>query len=236
MASINERLQQLEEEVIALRAKVIDLSANTEEKSKSPYSLGQKNSSPAIIRNGDIRSGKGASEGNGIIWYSSESDTPPANQEIDIPSNLDNVIAYNRHSHSRISGGALEINTLELVEFEFTTQNPHSPQFWQTQPKRVKVKNSNNEVKEKIGKLEVIFNADTEKWGAEAYQIDVEKCYLIKRDIDGNIELDENGNEMKAPMFNTDYTKTAVVWDKYAKCWRFFATYAPGNADGTTEV
>jgi hypothetical protein len=48
------------------------------------------------------------------------------------------------------------------------------------------------------------------------------------RDKDGNIMLDANGKEMKSLLYNSDSTKTSVVWDSNAEVWRFLAVYASG--------
>lgn len=229
MLTLNQRIEQLEDLVMALQQKVMDLSQNTEEKTKPPYSMGGRTLTQATVRPVDIKTGKGVLLGNGIPWNSLELDTPPANQEIPSPSDLDKVIAYNRHSHSRISGGALEKSTLEIEELDFTTQNKHSPQYWQSKPQRKKEMNSKEEQVEKIGLLDLVFNPDTQTWGVATYEIDVKKCYLVERDEDGEIVLDENGNEKKSPLYNEDSTKTALLWDKNAQVWRLLAVYAPGE-------
>jgi len=222
MATLNERIQELEQELEVLRNKIQDLSRNTEEKNKTPYTTlgGQTNKS--FINPYDLTSKQGMYGGT-IFWNDSEIGNP-ANA---IPSNPKK--GYHKHSHSRYSGGALIKDVLEIVEYEWgSITNKHSQQFID-EPKIKTTINSNHETVNKIGLLDLIFNADTRTWGIAALEIDVKKCYLVERDNNGDIALDENGNEKKSPLYNSDQTKTAIVWDKNANCWRFYATYAPGE-------
>ena len=57
----------------------------------------------------------------------------------------------------------------------------------------------------------------------------------MRRNAEGNIQLDENNVEMKSPIYITstidgvtavDKHKTSIIWDKTGKCWRFFAVYS----------
>ena len=62
------------------------------------------------------------------------------------------------------------------------------------------------------------------------------RSYKISFDVNKNptkkgikvkfFPLDENGNEKRALLYNIDDTKTNVIWDKTAKCFRFYAVYA----------
>jgi hypothetical protein len=61
------------------------------------------------------------------------------------------------------------------------------------------------------------------------YEIDVKNFYLIERDnATGEIVLDGNGNPKRSHLYNVDETKSIVVWDDIALCWRLYAVYAPG--------
>lgn len=222
--TLNERIEQLEQQIKDLTDIINTLVTPTQ--SPQPYTVGGRTIPLAAIRPADIRSGLGATSGNAVVWNSLELNTPPANSERPIPGDLDAVRGYNRHSHSRISGGALEANTLEIVELDFEGQNPHNAQYWQEEPSRQKTENSHGETVEKLGKLALVFNPDTLKWGVTAYEIDVKNCYFVQRDEDGEIELDENDNEMKSPLWNEDSSKSCIVWDKNAKVWRLYAVYA----------
>ena len=226
--SLNERIQILETQVIDLLNKLTDLTVNIRGANPIPYSMMGGTLTPGSFRPSDLRAGRGGVSGTGIVWHSGELDTPPATSEISIPSDLDSVRAYNRHSHSRISGGALEKNTLEIVELEFDGQNPHSSQFWQEEPRRKIQKNTNGEGIESIGKLDLVFDADKSMWGAAAYEIDVKKCYFVMRDEKGEIIKDENQVDMKSPLYNEDVTRTSILWDKDAGVWRLLAIYSPG--------
>jgi hypothetical protein len=217
---INEQLKDIVNNAGKINNKVLDLSANIEGKDPTPYTVGNINKNP--MRIADITTNTDGS----IRWNDSELNNPPLFQKI-----LEPKKGYNKHFHTRYAGGALDINALEIVEYDIdwdtdSTHSKHSQQFFGTIPEIKKMQNTNNENVDKIGNIAFVFDADSEKWGASAFEIDIKKCYLVQKDENGNIELDENGNEKKALLYNTDSTKTNVVWDKTAKCFRFYATYA----------
>lgn len=225
MGQLNNRVKQLEKQVNRLLSKVANLSANTEEKSITPYSI-----SGAVTRGTitpiDAKSGLGASLGNHVIWNNSEIkaplNAPPASPKT----------GYNKHSHSRYSGGALIKDNLEVVEYDWDKVTPqidnrHSQQFWVKQPdiKTEEIIVDGRKIKvDKIGKLELVFNPNGGEeevnipgggtqikpkgtWGVAAYEINVEQCYLVKRakvasqgvEI-GDILKDSKNQEMKSPL------------------------------------
>jgi hypothetical protein len=215
--NLNERIAELENQVRILSAKVIDLSTNTEEKLKTPYTIAggisEKGSNTPI----DIKCGRSHRLGGHVIWNNTEIEAP-INKEPSLPTK-----GYNKHSHSRYSGGALIKDEIEIVEYVWgTITNKHSQEFWKIQPKIATEINTKKEKVEKIGKLELVFNPDTKKWGSTTYEIDIKKCNLVERDNNGNIVH-------SAPLYNEDKTKTCIIWDEIGKCWRFYATYAPGE-------
>jgi len=230
--NINDRIKQLEDQVAALSAKLIDLSANTQDKFKSPLSVSGGNRSRSILGAVDSQSGYGQVKGGAVIWNTSELDNPPVNQEPPNPVLNDHAKGYNKHTHSRFAGGALLADGLEIVQYDFDNTpitNKHSQAYWNPVPDIKKMNNSDNsEAVEMIGLLDLVFNPDTQKWGTVAYEIDVKKCYLVMRDAKGNIALDDKGNKMKSPLYNSDNTKTSIVWDENGECWRLYAAYAPG--------
>lgn len=216
IAHIDELLKRID----ILENKAKDTSTNTEEKDPTPYTIGSVNKNP--LRISDISTNSDGS----ILWNDSELNNPPLFVKPAEPQK-----GYNKHFHTRYSGGALDINSLEIVEYDVdwnteTTRSKHSQQFWRYIPDIKKVQNTANENVNKIGNIAFVFDADSAKWGTSAFEIDIEKCYLVKKDGNGNIELDEDGNEKKALLYNTDDTKTNIVWDKSAKCFRFYAIYA----------
>ena len=110
--------------------------------------------------------------------------------------------------------------------------NKHSQGFLTSEnfPKIKTEINSKGEQVDKIGLLDLVFNPDTKTWGTPAYEIDIKKCYLRERDETGEIVLDSKGNKKESSLYNSDQTKTALIWDENASCWRFYAVYAPGEA------
>lgn len=251
MASLNEKVRQLENQVRFLTNKLNDILKNTEEKTLAPYSKSGGLRSRSSIHPTDIKTGLGENFGGMILWNDAELIIPPYGQQ---PA--DPTTGYQKHSHSRYAGGALDINTLELVEYETdpedSTQivdangnplNKHCQGFWLEEPP---IKTSNGV--EKIGTLDISFDPATGKWKAGgADYIDVETTYFVQYayyDGDGNeveegtegatkqIKRDENGNEMKSVLLiSDDQFRSNVVWDKDAQVWRMYAVFRPWETE-----
>lgn len=239
MENLNQRIERLEQQVQILLAKIRDLSFNVEEKTQGPYVVAGGTKSSATMMPIDAKTGKSPILASHVIWNDSESFRPPLNEEPDLPEK-----GYNKHSHSRFSGGALIKDVLEIVEYDWDSVSPtiinkHSQQFWTEQPMIAKCKNSEGNDVEKIGTLEMEFDPNTLTWKAGITEIDVEKVYLVRKDLEGNIMLDINGNEMKAVLLytladigtkegrNENLDKSNVWWDETARCWRFYAVFKP---------
>jgi hypothetical protein len=224
--TINEQILDLQNQVNNLKATIKALSDNTENKFTKPITITGGTSKQGLAKSVDTRTGRGLISGGGVVFNNTEIDAPYGTQ----PTTP--TIGYNKHAHSRFSGGALVKDVLEIVEFDWgIITNKHSQGFLkpEDQPPIATEINSNGETVEKIGLLDLVFNPDTETWGVASYEIDVKKCYLVQRDENGDIELDENGNQMKSPLYNTNQTKTSVVWDKNAQVFRFLSVYASGE-------
>ena len=165
MTTLNQRIKELEKTIEELKHKVRDLSDNVEEKSVKPYSKVGGQRDRAQIRSSDISSGLGQLFGGNTVWNDSELKLPPYGQK---PSNP--TKAYNRHSHSRFSGGALDINTLELVQYDCDWNtgiwNKDCQGFWKVYPSIAKEKKANGIEIEKIGNLEITFDPEKGKWVA----------------------------------------------------------------------
>jgi len=252
MKSVYDRLFELENKIIRLQDRVMQLM-NNKDFSNPPYSkVGTKSGTQSRVA--DISSGYGVFRGvSPVIWNNTE-----LNHPLDGTQPADPDAGYNKHSHGEFSGGALDINTLKLVEYENTAGiildsngnplNNESQQFWKTKPN---VKKTDNGI-EKIGLLDIQFDEISGKWiaGGGNY-IDVDNSYLVQyvwTDADGNevdpgtpgaiktstVKTDENGVEMIAPLRRYSSTDTNnqknianVVWDKDAKCFRFYAVFKP---------
>jgi len=224
--TLNGRIEELEQEIKLLTSKLEDISNNVEEKAITPYSKSGGIKDHSQQRAIDISTGLSQALAGSIIWNDVELTFPPYGTK---PS--DSTKGYNRHSHSRFSGGALDINTLEIIEYDIDweeniTFNKDCQSLWKTYPKIKKMQNSKQENVEKIGLLDLIFNADTQKWGTTAYEIDIKKCYFVERDEDGNIALDSKGQEKRSLLQNESNSKTNIIWDKSSQVWRFFAVYS----------
>lgn len=248
LSTIENYCTQLESRIVQLETELVNLKYST------PVNAGGSGNAMKSQNVVDIDTGYGYTQGNRIIWNDTE-------LKYGVPSDITTLNSttptkgYHKHSHSRYSGGALDINTLELVQYaredednpitsnvtlkDGTDANPHCQSFWSAAGK-INVSNkelegsTNTESKEKIGPLDLIFNPNAGtngKWGCVAYEIDVKKCYLVERNPDGTIATYTNakGEEMekKSLLWNEDTTKTNIVWDGNARCWRFYAVYAP---------
>jgi len=234
-----DRIKALEVEIDFLISKIEDLSKNTEQKHMGPVSIVGGVQNRGLLSPADIETGLGPIIGNGVIWNNGELNTPPANAEAPLPTK-----GYNKHTHSRYSGGAIIKQNFEVVEYDptwwATISNPHSQPFWQTDPKIKKSLNSKNESVDTIGLLDLTFNPDTLKWGVATLEIDIKACQFVQRRTTdgtggekvGDIEKDENGIEMKGPLWNEDQTKSSIIWDPDSQVFRLYAAYAPGTPTG----
>jgi len=246
-----DRIKALEVEIDFLISKIEDLSKNTEQKHMGPTSIVGGVQNRGLLSPADIETGLGPIIGNGVIWNNGELNTPPANAEAPAPTK-----GYNKHTHSRYSGGAIIKQNFEIVEYDpvdwvtVPPRNPHSQQFWQTNPKiRTTVTSDpSHKTVEMIGTLDVIFNPDAGtdsngnpigKWGVATLEIDVRKCNFVQRRTEdgdgqkaGDIQKDSNGNLMQGPLWNSDQTKTSIIWDEDSQVWRLYAAFAPGTPTG----
>ena len=234
--TLNERIEQLENMVLQLSVKVRDLTQNTEDKTTLPQSVVGGIRDRSTIRPIDQTSGLNQNLGGAVIWNSPEINVTPGTPPVD-PETIHGSKGYNKHSHSRYSGGALIKGILEIVEYDddWSSINPHSQGYWNPVPKIKMMAPTVGLAVPMIGALDLVFNADKKTWGCPAYEIDVKKCFFVERVsvIDdsnptlGEIKKDSKGKEMKSPLYSTDVTKTSVAWDENGQCWRFYAVYAP---------
>lgn len=246
MRTLSQRIIELEKQIKFLYGKIKALTYNTETVRKKPETkIGQTNLGQ--IAPVTIETGLGAIRGNSPAWNDSELKRPPYGTQPDEPTK-----GYNNHGHDRYSGGALDIHTLELVEYENIDGVILDPQgnplnkscqgFWKNKPNIAK-----EGTIEKIGNLDIEFDSSSKKWIAGAGNIDVENTYLIQYvwmkggsevppGTEGavkEIKKDSKGNEMKAPLLYTKGTdeenldKSNVWWDENAQCWRFYAVFKP---------
>ncbi len=228
MSTLNKRISTLEEEILSLKKQLIDVINSTDTKEKSPRTMVGGSKVTGTTFPVDASSGLSAISGSSaVVWNNTEIVTPYGTQP------LQPKIGYNKHTHSRFSGGALIKGVIEIVEYAWGgITNPHSQGFLKPQnaPQIEKTTNTNGEHVDKIGELDLVFNPDTLTWGTPAYEIDVRRCSLVMRDENGDIELDSNGVEKKSPLYSADPTKSSVVWDVKGQCFRFYAVYAPDGS------
>ena len=217
METLNDRIKDLETQVTVLTSALNDILSNTSAKFTTPLSISGGNTDRSTHRPIDVKSGFGQVLGGAVIWNDSEAATPPLNAEPPLPK-----LGYNKHSHSRYSGGALIKDVLEIVEYVWgSIVNKQSQAYWVEQPTIKKYLNTKGESVDAVGLLDLIFEPDTIKWGVAAYEIDIKKCKFVERDDDGNIIH-------SAPLWNEDQTKSSIVWDELGECWRLFSAYSTG--------
>lgn len=250
--SLNTRIVNLETEIKALKSKIQDLSRNLENQPTTPYSIVEGVNKSEVTPT-DIKTGLGAVHGGNLVWNDAEMKFPPYGIK---PSTVPTE-GYNLHGHSRFAGGALDINTLELVEYDIdwdtdTDYSKHSQGFW-LYTNLPQIKKADDGVTPKIGNLDIDFDATTGKWVAGSGNIDVETTFLVRYVwmLEGNevsagtegavreIKTDSNGNEMKSPLLsrvadestvagrNENLNKSNVYWDKDARVFRFYAVFKP---------
>lgn len=174
--TINEQLKQLQQEVIRLKAKLEDLSENVESKTSPPYSktgTGRHNTQNTPV---DPFSGLGGTKGGHLAWNDSELVNPPLNAQPSEPTK-----GYHKHGHSRYSGGAFDIHTIEFVEYdtdennniidpEGNILNKHCQQFWSSLPNITEeekdLEEGGSELIPKIGGISssLVFDKSDSQW------------------------------------------------------------------------
>jgi len=240
MAKLSTKIRYFENQIKSLQNRIRELELQSNKSTPvRPYSIAGGGRDGSHIRPTDLKSGLGGTYGGNLCFNDTELLLPRYGEMPDIPT-----VGYNSHSHSKFSGGALDINTLKLVAYDFELDedgewvsdefNKHSQQYWTKTPDIKKTKltskvvpfTESGEREENIGFLDVEFDTRTKKFKTSAYEIDVEQTVLVKRTSEGEIETDENDKPKSSPLFHDDETKTNVVWDKGSRMWRFYAVYA----------
>ena len=218
MGRLTDRITKLERKIKSLESKILDLTKKTEAKRKKPESrVAQIDLGGIGAPFSSTGTGLGRIWGKqaNIPWNDSDGQMIPWGEQPPEPT-----IGINKHGHGRYSGGALDIHTLELVEYETNEEgiildsegnplNKDCQAYWKNQPNIKK----DGDV-EKIGLLDIEFDPSSKKWVAGASMIDVEKTYLVQYiykldDVEvpvgtegatKEIKKDGDGNEMKAPL------------------------------------
>lgn len=165
MSSLTERIEELESQIEYLQ-NFIENYMNDNNKSLFPYSkVGsvKPKATPGAV---DIRSGFGGDYGGFLPWNDSELARPPYGIKPTAPS-----IGYNRHSHGQFSGGALDINTLELIEYDVTWATDENydkdcQQFWVTDPSVKQSENTSGSLVSHVGTLKdsLVYDPDNQRW------------------------------------------------------------------------
>ena len=225
MVKLRDKIEKLENKIRLLEDKVTDLTNNTETKRLRPETrVSQLELNTKAMPSTGTGLGKlWGGQGN-VFWNDADAKRPPFGQQPSAPTK-----GYNKHGHSRYAGGALDISTLELVEYETHEEtldslgypvildyegnpvNKHCQAYWNYQPNIA----TENGI-QKIGLLDIQFDSSSGKWVAGSGNIDVKKTYLVQyiwKDPETDLEVpegtegaireikeDENGNEMKSPL------------------------------------
>ena len=235
---LTERVLQLESQVDYLTEVLSELGYKIQTNKTTPTT--KLSGASEKSTNSPMDMGAGRSDmSSAVIWNDAEGRKPAAWSKPIQPTT-----GYNKHSHSRYSGGALDINTLELVEYDIellttavsgvdnlyewdsSTYNKHCQNFWLALPSIKTAQNTAKENVKKIGTLDIEFDADRKKWVTGGNDINVKTTMLVEYDENGAVAIDSRGHKKKAPLWNVDASKTNVVWDANAACWRMFAVYA----------
>jgi len=163
MGILTDRIRKLENQVRNLQAKVLDLTKQTEGGRIKPESRIPLTNLSQItpIPSSGTGLGKLPSRNAGIIWNDADAKNIPFGQQ---PP--DATKGYNKHFHGRFSGGALDINTLELVEYNLSGYNKDCQAYWKTQPSIELDENGN----EKIGSLKdnMVWDVVNKVWRFDA--------------------------------------------------------------------
>jgi len=237
MGKLANKILELEQKIQSLESKIIDLSEKTDAVRTKPESMTSQIelSKQTPMPSSGTGLGKFPARQGGMIFNDGDASATPWGTQPPTP-----IKGYNKHGHSRYAGGALDIHTLELVEFESPNPeaddpilldqqgniiNKHCQSYWKVPGKIAKSGGV-----EKIGKLDIQFDSSSKKWLAGGI-IDVERTNLVLYEVDPitgakTVKIDTKGQEMKAPMYGSEENTQNIVWDENAKCWRFYAVYA----------
>lgn len=243
MTTINKRVRELEQEILNLKTILSALTDKIQDKAIKPYTKAGSPKDKSQKRPIDVRSGLGGTFGGNMVWNDAEAKLPPINS---LPG--DPTKGYSKHFHSRFAGGALDINSLELVEYDYEAgedavgYNPHCQQFWNIIPP---IKQQDGV--DKIGLIDISFDSASGKWITSSGSIDVKTTKIVEyawykdgvevdadtEDAVREIKRDDNGNDMESiingeddPGSEEEGLRENMVWDKNALCWRFYAVYA----------
>lgn len=215
--SLKDRITQLENKIRELQ------NNSVETRALNPYSVVGGSRDRSLTRPVEPKTGLGGTHGGNLAWNDAELKLPPWGYPPGTPTE-----GYNRHTHHRYAGGALNVQYLELIEYDtdWSEHNPFCQQFWKTEPKIATAEDSNGNSVPKIGGLYLEFDPNFKLWFAGIREIDVERTRFVKKDDEGQIEKDANETPMSSPIYVNNPSFDDVVWDKTAKMWRFYAVYA----------
>jgi len=161
MATLLSQLLELKAQINFLEAKIKTLENEAElVKSRAPFSIVGGERDRSHTRPVDPSTGLGSTFGGSMTWNDSDTKLPPWGQTR--PD--DPTIGYNKHFHSRYSGGAFDIGIIELIKFDTdwatdSDRNPNCQHLFKTDPKVVKDENN----VENISTLEGLNPANTKK-------------------------------------------------------------------------
>ena len=123
MGYLNDKIKKLELEVDSLITTLTALGAKVESKYIKPITQIGQETDKATIRGVPPITGAGASMGGGLVWNDIDLQIPPCNVKPGLPTK-----GYNQHTHSEFAGGALDVNSLELIEYDLSDYNIHCRQ------------------------------------------------------------------------------------------------------------
>ena len=208
MATLNQRIAILEQQIETLQAQINKNSQNTEATEAKGTSKTRNIKAGATIKPVAMTPSKMAnSQGQTLFdifdsaylpWNDVEMGRP--NYGVKPPTPTE---GYNNHMHSLYSGGPLDINTMQLIEYTAAfsgSNNMHCQQFWTlgyddlykkdrsgntTYIKKTSLADGDSgaEGVPKIGTLDIGFNGTTKKWVAAG-----------SLNIDSTIVTDNDGN------------------------------------------
>jgi len=135
MATLLTEIKYLKAKIIELENKIKTLQKDTDDvKAITPYSKVGGVRDRAQSRVVEPSTGLGGTFGSNLAWNDTELKIPPYGQKP-----IDPTRGYNKHFHSRYSGGAFDWRVTEIVEFDtdWTTDSdrcPHCQQLFRTEP------------------------------------------------------------------------------------------------------
>lgn len=140
MSTLLTEINNLKNELITLKAQIAKIQSGMQtEDEHTPYTKSGGAKDPSMSYPVSINSGFGGTYGNAIIWNDIDIELPPFGRK---PAS-EPKFGLNWHGHTRYTGGAFDLYTTELVEYDVNWEendrfSKYHPGLWDSVPNIMK--------------------------------------------------------------------------------------------------